>query len=73
MNKDKRRCANCCAVTADGLACMNLMGAEFSPENVCALHETPAEFDADMAAIHLLRRFTQHWKPGAASWGPAHD
>jgi len=52
---------------------MNLMGMEFSPEDVCELHETPAEFDAGMAAVQLLRRFTPPWEPDAASWGSAHD
>lgn len=72
MNDIERRCASCCAATEDGADCMNLR-AEFSPASVCELHETSAEFDADMAALHLLRRFTQPGKPGAKGWGAAHD
>lgn len=64
MNDIQRKCANCCAATADGTDCMNLMGVEFSPESVCAQHKTPAEFDADMAVIQLLRRIRLPLKPG---------
>jgi hypothetical protein len=50
----RRKCGNCSAAI-DG-ACMNLVQAEFNPENVCELHETVAEFDADVAAIALFRQ-----------------
>lgn len=55
MDKDfKRKCGNCCSAFEG--ACMNLVQIEFNPENVCDLHETQAEFDADVAAIKQFRR-----------------
>lgn len=53
-----RKCRTCIALDRDDAGeavCLNI-GEPVAPGSSCAQHETPAEFDADMAATQLLRR-----------------
>lgn len=50
---NRRTCSTCCA-SVDG-ACINLVSGPYDPGARCNLHETVAEFDADVAAINRFR------------------
>lgn len=50
----QRKCGNCAAAFDE--SCSNAVETKFNPENVCELHETVAEYEADLAAIKLFRQ-----------------
>lgn len=52
-NIEKRTCANCCALV-DG-ACINLVDGPVNQSSNCELHETEAEFSADVQALARFR------------------
>lgn len=49
----KRTCATCCS-SLDGM-CINMLSMPYDPRGSCDMHETEAEFNADLEALERFR------------------